>query len=144
MFRVFFSGLDNGERYVIQGYSALACEDRPLDISCPDGYAIQISTANFGRQNDQTCISETTEKSTSLNCDVSDVLSRLTTQCNGNTYCYIDPTDADLDPNGDCPDVFKYLNMTFTCACKYTNILKYGNIILYNDVSIGTVAISIV
>ena len=99
-------------------YSRHACVDEVFEMECPTGHFLVIKSAIWGRQNTDKCFVEDSSVVTSCVADVTTIIGAL---CDGNGSCdiVVDPEEYGADP---CPETSKYLQISFACESKYTEI----------------------
>ncbi|XP_073730925.1 L-rhamnose-binding lectin CSL3-like [Misgurnus anguillicaudatus] len=84
-------------------------------ICQPNSHFINVSAANYGRTNNETCSTGRPAGQISNDqCTQNLTLSVLTTQCNGKQDCSITATNTVFgDP---CVGTYKYLDVSYTCG----------------------------
>ena len=91
-------------------------------MSCPLDYQLSVTSAFYGRDDNVTCDSTSdvsfSNHSTSELCDVSGTLEIMRSRCDGRRECVVQTDAATLDPLDECPDVFKFLRVSFLCVRK--------------------------
>jgi len=101
-------------RIVPMPYFLVQCED-PAKMECPSGYAMTVTSANFGRQSDTACLDEAGTMDTVQGCFDDSILPLIKSACDGLETCDYEVPPSYIN-NDVCPGIHKYLNVSFTCA----------------------------
>ncbi|KAK9512858.1 hypothetical protein O3M35_001183 [Rhynocoris fuscipes] len=98
----------------------LVCEDETLELTCPNGFVLDIRNAMYGRRNLLYC---TMVGSKVNDCSATTALSVVRSRCNRRETCSI-PAHNNIfgDP---CAGTAKYLEVTYECK-KVDIITKYA------------------
>lgn len=80
------------------------------EISCPDGYAIKIVNATFGRTSSSICLTTPASSVSNTNC-VRNETDAISSICNGNNVCSF----SSLNLSDSCPGTSKYLTTKGYC-----------------------------
>ena len=92
--------------------SVKVCTPRPLEFRCTSGSVIAIVSASFGRSDRYACgVDDPTV------CDPPgfDVLDELLNRCFQKERCTLNLHPQFVYHEDPCPDVHKYLNLTYEC-----------------------------
>ena len=87
------------------------CEDQGVDILCPVGYYVTITSAMYGRQNDDICPADTTVATP--NCEVENADNVVKKYCDGYQGCYVNADSETFEE--ECDGSHSYLNVTYDC-----------------------------
>ncbi|XP_073981340.1 L-rhamnose-binding lectin ELEL-1-like [Rhodnius prolixus] len=91
--------------------SSMACEDYTLNISCPDGYYLDIVNAFYGRKDENICYRK--GKIINTNCSAQTALAVMHSRCNNFQICIVSASKTVFgDP---CYDTYKYLEVEYNC-----------------------------
>ncbi|XP_039268924.2 adhesion G protein-coupled receptor L3-like isoform X1 [Styela clava] len=91
----------------------IGCDLYPIALGCPGSDVIQIVTAEYGRQNTDTCITSS-GKMRNTKCFLPEAKEIVENLCNNQTQCSFQVSSANFpDP---CPGTHKYLKTTFNCV----------------------------
>ncbi|XP_063442878.1 uncharacterized protein LOC134723175 [Mytilus trossulus] len=91
-----------------------------INLECCQACSIQILQAKYGRTSSIVCPHVTVNTSTEYDC-TNPAFTAVSDACNGNQSCQPVSSNTDGDP---CPDVFKYLNVTYECLQKEITTVK--------------------
>ncbi|KAM4609704.1 L-rhamnose-binding lectin SML-like isoform 3-T3 [Polymixia lowei] len=106
------------------------CENSVAHLYCDYGQVISIHGADYGRR-DQTTCSYKRPASQIANVYCSNPTAKVSESCTGKDSCTINVSNSVFgDP---CFGTYKYLELAYTCECKYLKDLQYlGCFILLN------------
>ncbi|XP_078448807.1 adhesion G protein-coupled receptor L2-like isoform X2 [Lampetra planeri] len=91
----------------------LSCEGYPIDLRCPGSDVIVVSSANYGRTNDQICDSEPAKMQNTA-CLQDESFRIMAQRCNNRTQCLVVAgNEVFPDP---CPGTYKYLEVWYECV----------------------------
>eukprot|EP00058_Branchiostoma_floridae_P013250 XP_002598738.1 hypothetical protein BRAFLDRAFT_95854 [Branchiostoma floridae] len=94
--------------------SASACEHQTVTLRCSTGQRLNIVSALYGRTTRAFCPSGPIR---TTNCRSANSLARVRTSCQGKSSCSVAASNSVFgDP---CYGTFKYLDVKYTCICKY-------------------------
>ncbi|CAK8689707.1 unnamed protein product [Clavelina lepadiformis] len=104
-------GLPGGKRFPVS--NELACEGYPIVLRCPGTDVIEVVTAEYGRQNAETCATSSKWMKNTA-CFLPEASDIMSTKCNNKTQCILTVSDQNFpDP---CSGTHKYLQVTFRCV----------------------------
>jgi len=94
------------------GYVAETCEHGSVDMKCPPGFVIEVTSGFYGRQQDNYCPGI---KSDNVNCPAgANTLNTFHTKCDGKNECILPAENAVFsDP---CYGTYKYLRTSYNCV----------------------------
>ncbi|XP_057292266.1 L-rhamnose-binding lectin CSL3-like [Hydractinia symbiolongicarpus] len=96
---------------VLPPRSNQACERRKLNLLCPAGFKILITSANYGRRSKYICPSS--NSGTTTTCSDPSSFSIVAKKCNGKPSCSISASNKVFRDR--CKGVFKYLKASYLC-----------------------------
>nr|XP_034312010.1 uncharacterized protein LOC117684349 [Crassostrea gigas] len=103
------------------------CADQKGFIRCKNGLKIKIVSANYGRTYDQVCPGGKTD---TLTCRSKSSEIKVKWVCNGYAICHLHATDVQFgDP---CPNIAKYLEITYRCVKSIDNDKNDKPIVAFN------------
>lgn len=107
------------DRREISSGRKILCENDSGQISCPSGHsAIQITSANYGRTEFDTCPHKS---SSNLNCiSGSIVQADIESDCNGQASCSVEALNSKYGDT--CSGTFKYLDISYSCIGEYRSM----------------------
>ena len=87
-----------------------------MELQCPPGYYVTMTTVMYGRQDEETCLGDSLDTMVTSMCEVSGSESIVRKFCDGYQGCYI---NANKDTFGEeCDSGTNYLNVTYDCDGK--------------------------
>ncbi|KAM4569887.1 L-rhamnose-binding lectin CSL3-like [Odontesthes bonariensis] len=94
----------------------VACEGSVAQLKCVQGRVISVQSAVYGRRDKTTCATGR-PASQIQNVRCSSQSKRVAESCNGKSSCSINVRNSVFgDP---CPGTYKYLELAYTCQCKW-------------------------
>lgn len=101
-----------------------ACENEKLTLDCPNGEYILVDRAYYGRENSETCPTESETWSTIMQvtsgqykCKTgADTLDKVKSKCNMKNSCELHANNEEF--RDVCIDVPKYLEVDYKCIAE--------------------------